>query len=145
MNGTTYTSSTFFITQNGGDLSSGGSSTIVGSYHTLGSRVEDDAGDSVIVPYIKIQGYDSTSGMTIKSRIEIEGPGGIENGIYLSPTTGGTFTGGIITGWNTETDPTDVTGTAGASYGATEQTMLNDLKARVNAILATFRNMGIYV
>ena len=80
-----------------------------------------------------------------KTRYKIDRLGGSHYGIDRFFYTGPTVVGGIVTGWTTEIDPTDVTGTAGASYGATEQTMLDDLKARVNAILATFRNMGIYV
>lgn len=37
----------------------------------------------------------------------------------------------------------DVTGTAGAVYTATEQTMLNDLKAQLNALLARLRAPGV--
>jgi hypothetical protein len=70
----------------------------------------------------------------------------INEGIYYdTTTTGPVVSGGIITAWNTEADPTDVTGTAGASWGTTEQDLLNDLKTRLNAVLNTLRNMGIYV
>lgn len=37
----------------------------------------------------------------------------------------------------------DVTGTAGGTYTATEQTMINDLKARVNALLAVIKAAGL--
>lgn len=37
----------------------------------------------------------------------------------------------------------DVTGTAAVTYGTTEQAMLNDLKARVNSILAALRSANI--
>lgn len=38
---------------------------------------------------------------------------------------------------------TDVTGTAGGTYTATEQTLINDLKAKVNALLAAAREAGL--
>jgi hypothetical protein len=36
----------------------------------------------------------------------------------------------------------DVTGTAGATYTATEQTMINDLKAQLNSLMANLRTSG---
>lgn len=37
----------------------------------------------------------------------------------------------------------DITATASSTYGATEQGMLNDLKARVNSIIAALESAGI--
>ena len=37
----------------------------------------------------------------------------------------------------------DITATAGGTYTGTEQTLINDLKARVNTLLAACRSAGI--
>jgi hypothetical protein len=37
----------------------------------------------------------------------------------------------------------DVSGTAGATYSATEQTLINDLKGTVNDLLTKLQNIGI--
>lgn len=38
---------------------------------------------------------------------------------------------------------TDVTGTAGATYTAAEQTLINSLKTQLNALLAALRTAGV--
>jgi hypothetical protein len=45
--------------------------------------------------------------------------------------------------WSTANAISNVTGTAAATYGLPEQALVNDLVARMNAVLAALRDAGI--